>query len=105
MRGTQALILTLTPPKTFWALFLFRGGGPWEDRGAAGLGSRASPTSLPQKYPLVALIILNTHMRGFLKQKKYPLGGPVRAAGFRGLEGGGQGSENCHVLHTYLDSQ
>ena len=57
--------------------------------GGAGLGSQAPQHTLPQNEPLVALVVLNTHMWGFTLW-----GGRIPAArlGGGGLDGGGQGS-------------
>ena len=83
--------------------------GPLKGRGAergGGMGSRAevpgTPTYIPQNDPLVALIIWNTHMWGFLK-KICPPGGPVRAARvWGGWMGGGQGSENFVMFCRHI---
>ena len=54
--------------------------------GAQWGGVPGTPTYVPQNDPLVALIISNTHMWGFL-EKKLPPGGPIPAA--RSWGGGG----------------
>ena len=65
------------------------GSGQHGVRGGAG-GRRAgvpgTPTDNPQKDPLVARIIVNTHTRG-LKQKSYPLGVWSRRPGLWGWMG------------------
>ena len=70
--------------------------------GAPSVGVPGIPTCVP----FVALIILNTHLWGFLK-KSLPPGGPVPAAGFGGgwAGVGGSGGENSFpVLHAHLNS-
>ena len=54
-------VLRLRPdPLTFWAL-----GGGGSLGGPGGLLGRGTPIYTPQNEPLVALVILNTHMSGF----------------------------------------
>ena len=70
------------------------GGGGSVSSGAGGGGeSRVPQHKIPQNGPVVALIILNTHLWGFVKTN-VPPGGLVAAAGFggewgRGWTGGG----------------
>ena len=75
--GAQVQPLT-QHPSTFWPLEEGRGLGGRGGGGGAG-------------DPLIALIILSTHIWG-LRKKNYPLGGPV--------DGGGQGSEKLFMFHT-----
>ena len=75
------------PLSTFWAL---GGGGGGSQDGVPG-----TPTYIPQKDPLVPLIILNTHLWGFSK-KNSPMRGPGPSS--HGGGGGGGGVEVRKIL-------
>ena len=68
--------------------------------GAPVGGFLGTPPYIPQNDPLVALIILNTHM--WILKRNLPTGGPVPAAR---LGGGGMRDEFFFpILHAYLNS-
>ena len=56
-----------------------------------------TPTYVPQNDPLVALINLHTHI-----SQVTPWGGPVAAARFGGLDGGGQGSDIFLMFRIHI---
>ena len=58
--GVETHILTPTPAETFWAPWEW--GVLWGGWGHLVVGVMGTPTSIPQNDPLVAPIILNTHM-------------------------------------------
>ena len=106
-RGYSGTEPTPTPPSlTFWAL----GGGGGFLGGLGGPPGRVlgTPTFIPQKDPLVALVILNTHMWGFKKHFYFGGGGDPGSQGGGGGGGGWmgevRGQKKFHVLLTYLDS-
>ena len=75
------------------------GGGGGRQAGVPG-----TPTDAPQNDALVALIVLNTHMRGFLRYP-HPLGGADPSSKVLGAGWGRSGvREMFHGLHTYLHS-
>ena len=59
MGGAEVQPPTATPPKHL---------APLKPVGGGGQPDWGTPTSIPHNDPLVALIILNTHMRGFFKK-------------------------------------
>ena len=69
----------------------------------------STPTYVPQNDPLIALIILNTHVWGFFEKKCTPWGSSPSSQTLGGGGGGGWGGkvrgENFFpVLHANLNS-